>query len=72
MDKKKLSYDQVIKGGALGVLVYLCDMWKFEAELTAVIMPAAAYGLHWLSTKVGDPNVASFLAKNTGNSKAKK
>ena len=72
MDKKELSYDQVIKGGALGVLVYLCDMWNFEAEMTAVLMPAAAYGLHWASTKVGDPKVASFLAMGTAKAKAKK
>ena len=32
MNKKKLSYDQVIKGGALGVLVYLCDTYGISKE----------------------------------------
>lgn len=63
MDKKSQSLDQVAKGGALGVIVYLCDKYNVDPMLTALLMPLAAYGLAWASTKVGDPTVASFLVK---------
>jgi len=63
MDKKSQSIDQVIKGGALGVVVYLCDKYNVDATLTALLMPAAAYVFALASTKIGDPNVASFLTK---------
>ena len=63
MDKKSQSLDQVVKGGALGVVVYLCDKYNVDPTLTALLMPLAAYGFAWASTKVGDPAVASFLTK---------
>lgn len=63
MDKKSQSFDQVVKGGALGVVVYLCDKYNVDPTLTALLMPLAAYALALASTKVGDPAVASFLAK---------
>jgi len=63
MDKKNQSLDQVIKGGALGVVVYLCDKYNVDPTLTALLMPLAAYAFALASTKIGDPNVASFLAK---------
>lgn len=74
MDKKSQSFDQVVKGGALGVVVYLCDKYNVDPTLTALLMPLAAYALALASTKVGDPSVASFLAKKpeTTKEKAKK
>jgi|GEM_PF-2204749 len=71
MDKKKMSYDQVLKGGALGLIVYFCDKYNVDAEMTALLMPLAAAGLALLSTKIGDPTVASFLAKKPEDEKAK-
>jgi hypothetical protein len=63
MDKKTQTLDQVVKGGALGVVVYLCDKYNVDPTLTALLMPLAAAVFAWASTKVGDPSVASFLAK---------
>jgi hypothetical protein len=63
MDKKTQTLDQVVKGGALGVVVYLCDKYNVDATLTALLMPLAAAVFAWASTKVGDPSVASFLVK---------
>ena len=63
MDKKSQSLDQVVKGGALGVVVYLCDKYSVDPTLTALAMPVAAAVFAWASTKIGDPTVASFLAK---------
>lgn len=65
-----MSYDQVLKGGALGVIVYACDKYNVGVEMTALLMPLAAAGLALLSTKVGDPMVASFLAKKPEEKKA--
>lgn len=63
MEKKSQNMDQVLKGGALGVVVYLCDKYSVDPTLTALAMPLVAAVLAWASTKIGDPAVASFLAK---------
>lgn len=63
MDKKSQSLDQVVKGGALGVVVYLCDKYNVDPMLTALLMPLAAAVFAWASTKTGDPAIASFFAK---------
>lgn len=69
MDKKSQTLDQVVKGGALGVVVYLCDKYNVDPTLTALLMPLAAAGFAWASTKIGDPTVASFLAKKPEDNK---
>ena len=63
MSTKSQNLDQAVKGGALGVWVYLAAKQNLDAEVVAVLTPAIAYALAWLSTKIGDPTVASFLAK---------
>lgn len=66
---KSQSLDQVVKGGALGVVVYLCDKYNVDPTLTALLMPFAAGVLAFASTKVGDKTVASFLAKGVESAK---
>lgn len=63
MTEKNQTMDQAVKGGALGVVVYLCAQYNVDPMLTALLMPLAAAVLAWASTKIGDPAVASFLAK---------
>jgi hypothetical protein len=64
MSTKSQSLDQAVKGGALGVWIYFATtQWNLDGEVIAVLTPAIAYGLAWVSTKIGDPTVASFLAK---------
>jgi len=73
MSTKSQNLDQAIKGGALGVWVWLATVQlNLDGELVAVLTPAIAYGLAWLSTKVGDPTVASFLAKKPAEKPAVK
>jgi hypothetical protein len=48
----------------------VCDKYTVDAEMTALLMPLAAAALALLSTKVGDPMVASFLAKKPEEKKA--
>lgn len=62
MAADKQNVDQVVKGGALGVIVYLCGKYSVDPTLTALLMPLAAAVMAWASTKIGDPAVASFLA----------
>lgn len=64
MSTKSQNLDQLLKGGALGAWVYIAStQLKLDAEVVAVLTPAVAYALAWLSTRVGDPKIASFLAK---------
>lgn len=60
--KKSTAADGAVKGGAMGVVVYLCDKYSVDPMLTALAMPLAAAALAWVSTKIGDPAVASFFA----------
>lgn len=73
MSTKSQNLDQAIKGGALGVWVWVAtSQLKLDAEAVAVLTPAIAYALALLSTKVGDPTVASFLAKKPAEKPAVK
>lgn len=73
MSTKSQNLDQALKGGALGVWVWLATVkFNLDGELVAVLTPAIAYGLAWLSTKVGDPTAASFLAKKPAEKPAVK
>lgn len=55
--------DQSIKGAVLGAVAYLLVKWNVDAEAQAAIITGATTVMAYLSTKVGDKNVASFLAK---------
>jgi hypothetical protein len=55
--------DQTIKGAVIGALAYGLAKFNIDPGAQAAIMPVVITGLAWLSTKVGDPSQASFLAK---------
>lgn len=52
--------DQAGKGVIVGIAAYLC---KDNPEVMALLIPALTAGLAWLSTQLGDPDIASFLNK---------
>ncbi len=60
--KATTAADGIAKGGAMGVVVYLCDKYSIDPMLTALAMPLVAAVLAMASTKIGDPTVASFFA----------
>ena len=60
--KATTAADGIAKGGAIGVVVYLCDKYSIDPMLTALAMPLVAAVLAMVSTKIGDPSVASFFA----------
>lgn len=59
--KATTAADGVAKGGAMGVVVYLCNKYNIDPVLTALAMPLVAAVLAMASTKIGDPNIASFF-----------
>lgn len=65
MAKKKASKtqvsDQIAKGGIMALVVYFANKGDIDPELLAICMPLIAGVMAWVSTKIGDPAVASFF-----------
>jgi hypothetical protein len=59
--KTTTAADGVAKGGAIGIVVYLCNRYNVDPAITALAMPLVAAVLALASTKIGDPNIASFF-----------
>lgn len=53
--------DAALKGAAIGIAAYAAAKLGLGEEGIAILVPAVAYGLSVLSTKVGDKNTALFL-----------
>lgn len=54
--------DQTGKGAILGLIAYA---FRNNPELAIVIIPAVSAALAWVSTLVGNPDIASFFDKAT-------
>ena len=53
--------DQTAKGGLIGLVTYAMMKWNFDPAFIALALPLIAAGLSWVSTRIGDPQVASFI-----------
>ena len=53
--------DQTTKGGLLGVMIYALSRNNVDPVLIAMITPIAASVLAWISTKIGDPDLACLF-----------
>ena len=54
--------DQTVKGLIIGVLTWLAMKYEVPADVTVPAMALVAFGLAWLSAKVGtDKSTASFV-----------
>lgn len=53
--------DQTTKGGLLGIMIYTLSKNNVDPVLIAMITPIAASVLAWISTKIGDPNLACLF-----------
>ena len=53
--------DQTAKGGVLGLVTYGLMKANLDPAMTAMALPLIAAGLSWVSTQIGDPQVASFI-----------
>lgn len=54
--------DQTVKGGVLALLTYIAVKVKIDPELVMLCMPLMSALFAFLSTKIGDPALASFLS----------
>jgi len=55
------TVDQVGKGSLAALANYLLVKAGMDPELIVIIFPSILIVLSWLSTKIGDPTIASFL-----------
>lgn len=63
MSVQKQIGDQTLKGAILGALGYVMMKLNVPAEAQAAFYPLILWSLAYVSSKVGDPDVASFLTK---------
>jgi hypothetical protein len=53
--------DQTTKGGLLGVMIYTLSRNNVDPVLIGLLVPIAASLLAWVSTKIGDPDLACLF-----------
>ena len=53
--------DQTTKGGLLGIMIYAMSRNNVDPVLIGLIVPVAASVLAWMSTKIGDPDLACMF-----------
>ena len=56
--------DQTTKGGLLGIMIYTMSRNNVDPVLIGLIVPVAASLLAWVSTKIGDPDLACMFIPN--------
>jgi hypothetical protein len=56
--------DQTTKGGLLGIMIYAMSRNNVDPVLIGLIVPVAASFLAWVSTKIGDPDLACLFIPN--------
>ena len=56
--------DQTTKGGLLGVMIYTLSRNNVDPVLIGLLVPIAASVLAWISTKIGDPDLACLFIPN--------
>ena len=67
MNSKKITRshrqigDQTTKGGLLGIMIYTMSRNNVDPVLIGLIVPVAASLLAWVSTKIGDPDLACMF-----------
>jgi hypothetical protein len=71
MDSTKQIADQTLKGGIQGVICYLLWKSKLDRELIFMLMPISATVLAWISTKIGDPDLACLFIQDKNKKKKK-
>jgi hypothetical protein len=76
MTSKKISKakrqigDQTTKGGVIGIMIYALSTNNVDPVLIGLLVPVASSVLAWVSTKIGDPDLAClFIQTTTTNQK---
>ena len=67
---KRQIGDQTTKGGLIGLFIYAMTKNNVDPMLTAMLTPILSGLLAYLSTKIGDPDLACiFIPKDDNQSK---
>lgn len=53
--------DQTTKGGLLGIFIYVLSRNNVDPVLIGLLVPVVASFLAWVSTKIGDPDLACMF-----------
>jgi len=53
--------DQTTKGGLLGIFIYVLSRNNVDPVLIGLLVPIVASVLAWISTKIGDPDLACMF-----------
>jgi uncharacterized membrane protein (Fun14 family) len=62
--------DQTTKGGLIGLFIYWATQNNIDPALIALLVPIISSVLAWLSTKIGDPDLACiFIPKENKDNK---
>ena len=61
--------DQTTKGGLLGIMIYTMSRNNVDPVLIGLIVPVAASVLAWVSTKIGDPDLACLFISDKDKDK---
>lgn len=69
MNSTKQIADQTFKGGLQGVICYLLWKSKLDRELIFMLMPITSTVLAWISTKIGDPDLACLFIQDKDKKK---
>jgi hypothetical protein len=70
MTSKKISKakrqigDQTTKGGLIGIMIYALSTNNVDPVLIGLLVPVASSVLAWISTKIGDPDLACLFIPN--------
>ena len=67
---KRQIGDQTTKGGLIGLFIYWATQNNIDPALIALLVPIISSVLAWLSTKIGDPDLACmFIPKEDKDNK---
>jgi hypothetical protein len=58
---KRQIGDQTTKGGLIGLMIYGLTKQNVDPMLISLLVPIASSVLAWLSTKIGDPELACLF-----------
>ena len=58
---KRQIGDQTTKGGLIGLFIYWASTNDVDPGLISLLVPIIASVLAWISTKVGDPDLACLF-----------
>jgi hypothetical protein len=68
---KRQIGDQTTKGGLIGLMIYGLNAQGVDPMLISLLVPVASSVLAWISTKVGDPNLACLFIPTDDKDKPK-